>query len=101
MKIMDVNIKNVHFSMSEQLKNFTEKKVSKAIAKYDDVVSTNVIMKLIKPETNTNKEVEIRINVPGSELFAKKAADSFEEAVDLTIEAIKRQLARRKEKLKP
>ncbi len=95
---MDVTIKTVHFSISEKLGNFTTKKVSKAVTKYDDIVSTNVIMKLIKPETNNNKEVEIRIALPGAELFAKKTADSFEEAVDLSIDAVKKQLIRHKEK---
>lgn len=98
---MDVNITTVHFSISEDLENFTQKKIAKAIAKHDDVVSANVTMKLTKPETINNKEAEIRVNVPGAELFAKKAADTFEEAVDVSLEAIKRQLQRRKEKLKP
>lgn len=95
---MDVNIKTLHFSISEQLEEFTRKKVSKIIAKRDDIVSTDVKMKVMKPESIMNKEVEIRIAVPGVELFAKKMADTFEEAVDLAVEAIKKQLEKHKEK---
>lgn len=94
--IMDVKIKALHFSISEKLEKFTTKKVSKVIAKYDDIVSANVILKVIKPESNNNKEVEIHLIAPGNELFAKKTASTFEEAIDLTIEAIKRQLEKQK-----
>lgn len=96
---MNVNIKTVHFSISDKLEEFTTKKVSKITAKHEDIVSTDVILKLIKPETQENKEVEIRIAVPGVEFFAKKVADTFEEAIDLTLEAVKKQLAKRKEKI--
>lgn len=95
---MDVKIKTLHFSISEQLEEFTTKKVSKVIAKRDDVVSTDVILKVTKPESNNNKEAEIRIAIPGVELFAKKTADTFEEAIDTTLVAIKKQLEKQKEK---
>ena len=95
---MDVKIKTLHFSISEKLEEFAIKKVSKVIAKRDDVVSTDVILKVNKPESNKNKEAEIRIAIPGVELFAKKTADTFEEAIDLTLEALKKQLEKQKEK---
>lgn len=95
---MDVKIKTLHFSISEKLEEFTTKKVSKVIAKRDDIVSTDVIMKVIKPESTKNKEVEIRIAIPGNEFFAKKTADTFEEAVDVSLEAVKKQLEKQKVK---
>ena len=40
-----------------------------------------------------NKEAGIKISVPQQEdIFASKTADSFEEAVDLCLEALERQL---------
>lgn len=96
---MNINIKTVHFSISEQLEEFTNKKVSKITAKHEDIVSTDVILKVTKPESQDNKEAEIRITVPGNEFFAKKVADTFEEAIDTTLVAIKKQLSKRKEKI--
>jgi len=95
---MDVKIKTLHFSISERLEEFTTKKVSKVIAKRDDVVSADVTLKVTKPESINNKEAEIRIAIPGTEVFAKKTADTFEEAIDVALEAIKKQLAKQKEK---
>ena len=52
-----------------------------------------------KPETAMNKEASIKLTVPNSEdLFASKVADTFEEAVDLAIDALDRQLVKLKEK---
>lgn len=96
--IMKIKIQPLHFSIAEDLEKFTVKKVNKVITKHDDVVSVDVIMKVVKPETSNNKEVEIHITIPGNEIFAKKTADSFEEAVVASLEAIKRQLEKQKEK---
>ena len=46
-----------------------------------------------------NKEAAIKLGVPGIEdLFASKVADTFEEAVDLAIDALDRQLVKLKDK---
>jgi ribosome-associated translation inhibitor RaiA len=58
-------------------------------------------MKVVKPETVNNKLAEIKLSIPGSDyLFAEKQADSFEEAIDLAVEAIRKQLTKFKDKLK-
>ena len=58
-------------------------------------------MKVAKPEAANNKVSELKVSIPSTEnLFAKKQADTFEEATDLAIDAIKKQLVKFKEKLK-
>ena len=42
--------------------------------------------------------LEIKISLPGAVLFVKEMATSFEEAMDLAIEALKIQLKKFKEK---
>ena len=49
-------------------------------------------MSVVKPQTNLNKEVKIRI----AGLFAEKTADSFEEGIDACLNALETQLERRK-----
>ena len=41
-----------------------------------------------------NKLVDIKIQVPGKELFAKRHATSFEAAVDEVTEALRRQVVK-------
>ncbi len=45
-----------------------------------------------------NKEVVVRISLPGDDVVATKVADSFEEALDTAIEATERQLEKYKDK---
>ena len=45
-----------------------------------------------------NKITEVKVHLPGIELFAKKHAKSFEESIDVSFEAIRKQIQKDKEK---
>jgi putative sigma-54 modulation protein len=97
---MNIKINDVHFNADQKLVDFVNKKVSKLETFFEGIISVEIILKVIKPETSNNKEVELKISIPSKDyLFAKKQADSFEEATDLAIEAIKRQISKMKEKM--
>lgn len=97
---MDIKINDVHFTADQKLVDFVNKKVMKLDTYFDGIISAEVILKVIKPETSNNKEVELKLSIPGNDyLFAKKQANSFEEALDLAVEAVRRQLKKFKEKL--
>lgn len=96
---MDVKIKAIHFDISDKLEGFTNKKLDKLARRFDAISGVNVNYTLVKPETIKNKEAGVEIIIPGANsLFASKIADSFEEALDLALEALEKQLERNKEK---
>ena len=96
---MEVRIQAIHFEISERLESFITKKIDKLVRRNENVVGADVNLRVIKPETAMNKEVIIKIAVPQHEdVVATKVADSFEEAVDLALEAIDRQLEKLKKK---
>ncbi|MDA3930779.1 MAG: ribosome-associated translation inhibitor RaiA [Prolixibacteraceae bacterium] len=98
---MNIKINDVHFTADQRLVEFVNKKVSKLDTYFDGIISAEVILKVIKPESTNNKEVELKLSIPAADyLFAKKQADTFEEATNLSIEAVRRQLQKYKEKLK-
>ncbi len=97
---MKVMISSLHFKADVKLENFVREKVTKVSNLFDGVISSDVILKLDQSSNNENKIAEIRINIPGNDLFAKKQAKSFEEAVDSAVDALKKQIKRRKEKVK-
>ncbi|MCF8357795.1 MAG: ribosome-associated translation inhibitor RaiA [Prolixibacteraceae bacterium] len=98
---MNIKINDVHFNADQKLVAFVNKKVSKLDTYFDNIISAEVILKIVKPETSKNKEVEIKLSIPTTDyLFAKKQADTFEEATDMAVEAIRKQLRKFKEKLK-
>jgi len=94
---MEVRIQALHFDAAEKLKDFAQKKVSK-LEKYSDIIDAEIILKVVKPEVSNNKEASVKLNVKNGEFFANKTADTFEEAIDLSIEALEKQLVKFKEK---
>lgn len=96
---MEIRIQALHFEISNRLEAFINKKIDKLVRRNETVAGADVTLKVIKPETSMNKEVVIRISLPQREdIVATKTADSFEEAVDLALEAIDRQLEKFKQK---
>jgi len=98
---MEVKINSVHFTADQKLVDFVNKKVNKLDTFFDGIINAEVTLKVLKPETSENKISELKLSIPSNGyLFAKKQADTFEEATDLAIDAIKKQLDKYKEKLK-
>ena len=95
---MDIRIQSIHFDASEQLQAFIQKKVSKLEKYYEDIKKVEVSLKVVKPEVAENKEAGVKVMVPNGEFYANKVCDTFEEAVDLCLEALEKQLVKYKEK---
>lgn len=94
---MTVRIQAIHFEIAERLTAFINKKAERLARHYPDLDTFEVTLKVVKPETSMNKEATIHVTMPGSyEMIGNKIADSFEEAVDNAIEAIERQLEKKK-----
>ncbi len=74
--------------------------LNEVIMEDDDVTNVEVFLRTEKPSVVENKEVEIKFNIPGGDIFAQKQSKTFEEAVDLAADALKRQITKRKEKLR-
>ena len=98
---MEVKIKAIHFDATEKLEEFINKKAQKLARRNESIATFDVTIKVVKPETAMNKEAAIKLLVPNADdLFASKVADTFEEAVDLAIDALDRQLVKIKDKKK-
>ena len=95
---MEIKINAVGFSASSQLEDFIQKKISKLDKYHDGIIGSEVTLKLEKDDNLENKVVEVLLNVKGQEVFAKKNAKKFEEAVDELYDLVKRQLVKIKEK---
>ena len=93
---MNVKVQSVQFDADQKLLDYVDKKVGKLSQMADNILSAEVILRLDKSETNENKIAEVSLEVPG--LFAKRQCKTFEEAVDLSVDALKKQLVKAKEK---
>lgn len=96
---MDIRIQAIHFDISEKLTAFINKKAERLARHNVNMTAADFTLKVVKPETAMNKEAVVKVTVPQqNEIVATKTADSFEEAVDLSLEAIERQLEKNKAK---
>ena len=95
---MKVQMHSIKFNADQKLVEFIEKRLSKLNTFYDRIIDTEVFMKLDKDKEHGNKIIEVLLNVPGSQLFAKEQAQTFEAATDSAVEGLKRQLLKHKEK---
>ncbi|HSG68312.1 MAG TPA: ribosome-associated translation inhibitor RaiA [Bacteroidales bacterium] len=95
---MKVNINSVHFKADKKLLSFIEQKVDKLAQFYDGIIASEVSLKLSNQADRENKITEIRLNIKGSDLYAKKQSNTFEEATDQAVEALRRQLTKYKDK---
>lgn len=95
---MQIEIRSIHFKVDRKLEDFIKDKLEKLSQFYDGVLGAEVSLKLDNNDSAENKITEIKLNVKGSDLYAKKQSKSFEESTDSAAEALRRQIIKYKEK---
>ena len=97
---MKIDIQTIHFSAWEPLKEFIYNHVSKLDHYWDQIEKANVTLKAEKDSGGReNKNVEIRLHVPGNDLFAQDNGGTFEAAVDSVCQKLKKQIIKTKDKM--
>lgn len=95
---MKINVTSVHFDADKKLLDFINKKVVK-LQQFDErILGAEIILKLENNMEQGNKIAEIRLEVPGNDLFARRQSKTFEEAVTEAIDALRNQVIKTKEK---
>jgi len=88
----------VKFDASKQLIEFVEKKMSRLERFEDSATGVDVVFKLDKDNEKGNKVALVTLHVPGNDILTEQRARTFEEAIDLALDAIKRQIEKRRDK---
>ena len=97
---MKIRVQSIHFTADIKLLDFVQEKVDKLVHFYDQIISGEVFLKLDKSNDTQNKIVQIKIQLPGNDIIAKEQLKTFEEATDLCMESLSRQIIKHKEKLR-
>lgn len=95
---MKLQVHSIHFDADQKLISYIQKKLDKLETFYDRMVDGEVFLRL-NNEGIENKTVEIKLRVPGNQLFAIEKARSFEEATGLAAEALRNQIKKFKTKI--
>ena len=97
---MNVKINSVHFMADRKLEAFINEKLEKLHTFFEGVIGSEVILKMDNSDTRENKIAEVRLMIKGYDLFAKKESTTFEGAIDLASDALRKQLVKHKEKVR-
>ena len=95
---MKIRVQSIHFNADQKLLDFIQRKVDKLDQYFDQIISGEVYLKLENVDDEANKISEIKLLVPGMTMFAKEQCKTFEEATDLSIESLKKQITKHKDK---
>ena len=97
---MKISVQSVNFNINRDLVQFIEKKVNNLEKFHDHILGAEVFLKVQSTSEKENKIAEMKIKLPGLDVVAKNQSKTFEEAVSLGVDSLKRQLVKRKQKLR-
>ncbi len=95
---MNIRIQSIGFTVKEKLTGFIKEKTEKLFRTYHNIISCEVVLKTDESDTNENKICDIRLIIPGNDLLARGQCKTFEEAAMQAIEALQKQIEKRKTK---
>jgi putative sigma-54 modulation protein len=95
---MTINVQSIRFDADKKLIDFIKKRADKLDLFFDQILDGECYLRLENTEDEANKVTEFKLNIPGNQLFAKGQAKSFEEATDLAVESLRRQISKHKTK---
>lgn len=93
---MHVEVQSIHFDADSKLIDFIKDKMNKLTLMHDQIIKGDVFLRIDKSDNHENKVAEIKLAIPGKELFARKQCKTFEEAADTAVDALRRQIDKHK-----
>ena len=97
---MNIKINSVRFDADQKLIDHVTKKVNKLGQFFDGIIGAEIFLRLQNVQDDENKIVEVKLLIPGNDLFVKKQSKTFEEAINKAVDTLKRKVTKYKEKLK-
>jgi putative sigma-54 modulation protein len=94
---MDIIIQSLGFKAGEELEGYVEEKLGK-LNPSDHIVRANVVLFLGPDRATPNTYCEIRLEVPGNDLFIKESSADFEQSIDSAVNKLQGMLRKQKEK---
>ena len=91
--MITITIKTLKFDAGEKLSAFVEKKVSR-LEKFCEGKTDKILVSL--ENLKEGKSAKIQIAMPGDSLVIERKADTFENAVTASVDAMKERISRSK-----
>ena len=95
---MNIRVHSIHFNADVKLLDFIKEKIDRLIHFDERITGGDVYLKLDKARNAENKIVQVKLNVPGHNIFTKYQCRTFEEATDLCVDTLSQLIKKRKER---
>jgi len=95
---MKIHIQSIDCSPRQDLLDLVNEKLTKLDHFSDRILEGKVVLRVEKADKRDNKVVEIRLVIPGHDIFVKKNSESFEEALQKAYDVLQREVKEWKEK---
>lgn len=86
-----------HFDSSKELHEYAENAVQKLDQFYDRILTCDIILEPV-PDDDTPQQAELNVKVPQKLINAKEQASSYEQAINMVVDTVARQLKKYKKK---
>ncbi len=93
---MEIRVQSIRFDADQKLLDFIDKKLSKLPKFHDAVIGIDVKLSLL--QEHNNKNVWVKVQIPGNDIVVERNAATFEDAVVDCADILKEKLTRVKEK---
>lgn len=94
---MKWDIQTVGFNAKDDLMDSVKERVEKLSKYYTPIIGAEVYLRLLYDDHQENKKVEIKLNIPGEDIYAEDQSDSFEHSLIEASEKVKKQLIKKKD----
>lgn len=95
---MDVIIQSLGFKHSDNLESYVREKLSK-LNPSDSIIRANVTLFQGPDRAAESDYCEIRLEIPGPDVFVKESSEHFEQSIDECVNKLQAILRKQKEKL--
>jgi putative sigma-54 modulation protein len=91
---MKIVIQSPDFDASKNLTTFVERNLTNLEKIFTPILEAHVCLKKVSGADSQDRFCEIKLVIPGDDLFASKEGETFEIAIHGTIDALKHQVER-------
>lgn len=98
---MRIDVQTPHFTADAKLLDFIKARLEKTSKFSDRITDAVVFLKLENSAKVKDKQVELKISIPGETLITSSTDKSFEAAFDAANDSMIRQIKKYKEKRSP
>lgn len=90
---MNTIIQSPGIKAEQKLLTLVTKKLKNLGRFNEKIIESHVCLRMEKSDAQENKICEIRLVIPGNDLFAARSSQTFANAITETVNALKRQLS--------